>query len=118
MSEFLEKCCGKAPTKSAAADLDVHSMATRLVEEYGSMATLHALLKSDEALAKGDRAGQKTWLQIRETLFRWLNPEDVPQVRKQSKKAKIKIKPFECDPSEPSAAWLGCSASLQTADPS
>lgn len=75
VSELLEKCCGKAPTKSAAADLNVHLTAERIVEEYGNMAPLHALLKSDEALAMGDRTGQKTWLGVREATLELLKPQ-------------------------------------------
>ncbi len=75
MAEFLEKCCGKAPTKSAAADINVHLTAERIVEEYGNMAPLHALLKSDEALAMGDRTGQKTWLGVREATLELLKPQ-------------------------------------------
>ena len=75
MAEFLEKCCGKVPTRSTAADLDVHLTAERIVEEYGNMAPLHALLKSDEALAMGDRTGQKTWLGVREATLELLKPQ-------------------------------------------
>ena len=63
IAAFLRDCCGYKPT-STTGDLDENAAAKILVEEFGGMATLFAMLKADEALAKGDKKGHAYWMRV------------------------------------------------------
>lgn len=63
IAEFLTKCCGYKP-KDTTGRLDADTTAKKLVDELGGMATMDAMLKADEALAKGDKEGHSFWMRV------------------------------------------------------
>jgi len=65
IAKFLEACCGYQPV-SATASLDPEATAKKLVEEFGGLATLDAMLKAEEAAGKGDEEGHKFWMRVHE----------------------------------------------------
>ena len=45
-------------------EIDIWRSAKLLVEGHGKEATVHAAMRADELLAKGDIDGQRTWMRI------------------------------------------------------
>ena len=46
------------------SDLDVYRAANELLKQHGDEAPIHAVMRADEMLAKGDLDGQATWKRI------------------------------------------------------
>ena len=46
------------------SDLDVYRSAQLLVERHGDEATIHAAMKTDDMLERGDMDGRAVWLRI------------------------------------------------------
>lgn len=45
-------------------DLDIYRAANDLIEQHGEDAPIHAAMRADEMLAKGDLDGQAVWKRI------------------------------------------------------
>ena len=46
------------------SDLDIYRSATLLVKRHGDEAPIHAAMKADAMLERGDLDGQRVWLRI------------------------------------------------------
>ena len=53
-----------APRTTIVSDLDIYRAAKLLVDQHGAEAPIHAAMKADAMLEKGDLDGQRVWLRI------------------------------------------------------
>ncbi len=49
---------------SSTENLDEEATAKKLIEEFGEMATMDAMMKAEEAAGKGDEKGKKFWMRV------------------------------------------------------
>ena len=45
-------------------DIDVYRSATLLIDKHGAEASIHAAMKADDMLERGDMDGRSVWLRI------------------------------------------------------
>ncbi len=45
-------------------DIDVYRSATLLIDKHGAEASIHAAMKADDMLERGDMDGRAVWLRI------------------------------------------------------
>ncbi len=45
-------------------DLDIYRTANEYIKRYSENAAVHAAMRADELLAKGDLNGQRVWIRI------------------------------------------------------
>ena len=46
------------------SDLDIYRTAKLLVDQHGEDAPIHAAMRADDLMAKGDLDGQMTWMRV------------------------------------------------------
>ncbi|NQU56823.1 MAG: hypothetical protein HQ513_06275 [Rhodospirillales bacterium] len=73
IATFLATCCG-VKINSLSAGLDVETEARRLIAEIGSLATMEANMKAEEALASGDGEGEKFWKAVSDLALKIVAP--------------------------------------------
>lgn len=50
------------------SDKDIYRSANLMIRQHGDDAVMHAALRADELLAKGDLAGERVWLRVIEAI--------------------------------------------------
>ena len=50
--------------ESMTSDLDIYRAATLLIKQHGDEAAIHAAMRVDEQLDKGDTEGRAVWLKV------------------------------------------------------
>ena len=53
-----------APVKAMTCDLDIYRSAKLLIDQHGDEAPIHAAMRADTMLDKGDMDGRAVWLRI------------------------------------------------------
>ena len=56
-------------------DLDIWRSAKALIDNYGEDATIHAAMRADELLARGDMDGAGTWRRVIQAIEKLENTE-------------------------------------------
>ncbi len=46
------------------AEIDIYRTANLLIQQHGEEASIHAAMKADEMLEKGDLDGKAVWMQV------------------------------------------------------
>lgn len=46
------------------SDRDIYSSANELIKQYGKDAPIHAAMRADELMEKGDMEGPRVWIRI------------------------------------------------------